>query len=382
MKSQLYDAIIIGGSLAGASCGIGLARQKKKVLILEKDDFPRDKVCGEFLSPGVWKILERLGAAREVARCGSPMDRASIYFPSLSALHFDLPQDTPGFPKGWGISRKRLDAILLSKAKEAGCEILQGVKAERIEKKSGEFRLECLFAGTREKTVYSAKTIVNAAGNLSAFAKPAADSGGGFFGFKAHFKSETSSAAVRLYLFSGGYIGLGSIEDGLTNLCGLCSRKVLSEAKGNPHLILARAARENKAFAGWFEGASQAASWLVCGPVKQGFKKYGPETGFPAGDAFCFLEPFMGQGMTLSMTGGLLAADFIGRGGPRIEDTYSSALRKIYVRRLSWGRLVLLLMHGGRSTGMLLSLARRMPWIWRAAIRSVCRSPAEFHARS
>ena len=57
--------LVVGGGLAGSAAAIAACRQGAQVTIVEKSRLPRHKVCGEFLSPRVFEILQNLGAAAE-----------------------------------------------------------------------------------------------------------------------------------------------------------------------------------------------------------------------------------------------------------------------------------------------------------------------------
>ena len=61
-----FDVAIVGGGPAGASCASFCARAGLRVVVLEREIFPREKVCGDCLNPACWGILRRLGLAERV----------------------------------------------------------------------------------------------------------------------------------------------------------------------------------------------------------------------------------------------------------------------------------------------------------------------------
>ena len=65
-KMENYDAIIVGAGPAGSSCACLLSQQGVKVLLLDKANFPRDKVCGDAIGGKALSVLERLGATEEL----------------------------------------------------------------------------------------------------------------------------------------------------------------------------------------------------------------------------------------------------------------------------------------------------------------------------
>src|SRR5690242_20158868 len=63
---QTFDVAIIGGGPAGSSCAAFCARAGLRTLILDREKFPREKVCGDCLNPSCWPVLKRLGLAERV----------------------------------------------------------------------------------------------------------------------------------------------------------------------------------------------------------------------------------------------------------------------------------------------------------------------------
>ena len=80
METAQYDLIVVGAGPAGSACAITAARAGAKVLLLEKDRFPRQKVCGEFVSPESLGLLhgfledERFRSCPQVASSRIFMD--------------------------------------------------------------------------------------------------------------------------------------------------------------------------------------------------------------------------------------------------------------------------------------------------------------------
>jgi 2-polyprenyl-6-methoxyphenol hydroxylase-like FAD-dependent oxidoreductase len=74
-SKTIHDVIIIGGGPAGATAAAFIASQGHKVLVLEKARFPREKLCGEFISPECVTIFERLGVDRAIRDAGARVIR-------------------------------------------------------------------------------------------------------------------------------------------------------------------------------------------------------------------------------------------------------------------------------------------------------------------
>lgn len=86
-----FDAIIIGAGPAGTAAAIGLALQGRSVAIIERTEFPRRKVCGEFTSAINLDLLDRLGVGDEFRRQAGPEVRRVALFAAGAAVQAPLP---------------------------------------------------------------------------------------------------------------------------------------------------------------------------------------------------------------------------------------------------------------------------------------------------
>src|SRR3954454_23017555 len=104
----IYDVAIAGAGLGGASLALRLARRGLRVALLDPAAFPRDKLCGEYLSPESWSVLDRMGVASEVADAGhQAIRRLRITTPRGRAIETEV-AGPDGLP-GTGLSRSFLD---------------------------------------------------------------------------------------------------------------------------------------------------------------------------------------------------------------------------------------------------------------------------------
>ena len=150
-----YDAIIIGGGPGGSTAGSALAQAGKRVLILEREHFPRFHV-GESLIPfgneelraiGVWPKLERSGFMPKLgAEFVTGNSTASIRILFGRYLH-------PDYAQTFQVERSRFDHLLLDHAVESGCEVWQGTQVKSAELSDDGVKVTCVRAGeTRELT--------------------------------------------------------------------------------------------------------------------------------------------------------------------------------------------------------------------------------------
>jgi flavin-dependent dehydrogenase len=246
---------IIGGSLAGAAAALELLSQGAPVRIFEKSAFPRHKVCGEFLDGAAAAILNVTGA---------PITTSALVWPGVRK-EFTLPRPAVG------LSRFQLDHTLLTRAVEAGAELIP-----------------------EKATPHPAAIVAHGRHARS-------QRGQRLFGYKAHF-SGPPSEAVELYFHSSGYTGINPIEDSLTNVCGLAREEDLRAVQFRVDEFLARQPHTAQRLT----GLQRQLDWLFTGPLF-----YGPtvETaGYPCGDALSFVDPFTGSGMLCAVLTGQLAA--------------------------------------------------------------------------
>src|SRR6478672_6823745 len=117
----MFDVAIVGGGPAGASCGAFCAAAGLRTLILEREKFPREKVCGDCINPACWPVMERLGVAEQIR---------NLPHGALNAVEFiaidgqKLRVDLPGGAKGEiAIKRSHFDHLLLDRARPLGAEV-------------------------------------------------------------------------------------------------------------------------------------------------------------------------------------------------------------------------------------------------------------------
>ncbi len=130
-----YDVIVIGAGPAGSSVSTLLAGSGWRVLLMEKSRFPREKLCGEFISPECLAFFERLGVRdRMLAARPQMISKMVLFAPNGRGIEMPLTWLTNGEAQALGLSRARMDAILLDRVREMGVEVREGFHvAPRLE---------------------------------------------------------------------------------------------------------------------------------------------------------------------------------------------------------------------------------------------------------
>lgn len=274
--------IILGGGLAGSAAAISARRYGAPVTIVEKSNFPRHKVCGEFLSPEVLPILEELGLAQPFLDLQPAlMRRAVLNFGPRREKRFALPEPA------YGLSRYALDQFLIEHARQQGAVVTKDPPAAPPD----------IIAKGRAGLPSSAHTAGRGA------------KGQRLFGFKAHFAGPANDA-VELYFFPGGYTGVNPAENGITNVCGLCTEAVLRQHDFQIESLIS----QMPALAERISPLKRQWDWLFVGPLVFENRLHSGVDAFYAGDALSFVDPFTGSGMLAALHTGSLAGRYAALG--------------------------------------------------------------------
>jgi len=216
-----YDIIIIGAGLAGCSAAIQLADQGFRVLLLEQQQYPTHKLCGEFLSVEVISIFERLGVLDAVRQAGAvPIRHAYITTSTGASFRSQLPG------VALGLSRYQLDWILFQRSRQLGARCLDGTVVQQV---SGDFQQG--FTVTTTQGNFAGRVVLAAYGKCScldrSLSRPFLQQKSPFVAFKAHYTGIDLPNVIELHAFPGGYCGLSAIESGQVNLCWIAHKRAL-----------------------------------------------------------------------------------------------------------------------------------------------------------
>jgi flavin-dependent dehydrogenase len=295
----IYDLIVVGGGPAGTSAAITCARGGAGVLLLERGRFPRHKVCGEFVSAESLDLLASLLASQH-ARVFSE----AIRIPRARVFLDGRTLEAPVAPPAASISRFDLDVALWDSAGQCGVESRQQLSVQDI---SGTSPFLVRTSGGE----FESRALINASGrwsNLNSAPPDAQKSGLKWIGLKGHFAESSPPASVDLYFFDGGYCGVqpADIADGIAHSGGVnaCAMVRADVASNLPEVFLRHPALHERSL-GW-EPLSDPVS---TSPLV--FREPQPERDgvLLVGDAAAFVDPFVGDGISLALRSGRLAGE-------------------------------------------------------------------------
>lgn len=171
VASQLdSDVIVVGAGPAGAAAAVHLARAGIKVILFDWQTFPRDKVCGDFVSPVALLELKKLGITSfSEYRSTNIIREAALYLDGQKLIEHSIPQ-VEGLPSyGRVIPRIKLDEWILHAAHEAGAEVLDGWRVIGFEQDIEGVRV--LVEGTTEVRHFRTQLLIGADGSTSTIAR-------------------------------------------------------------------------------------------------------------------------------------------------------------------------------------------------------------------
>ena len=277
---------IIGAGPAGSAAAIAALQHDASVRLLEKSVFPRHKVCGEFLSPEIAPVLNRLGVWSAFAQAQpAPLKQVNLYF-GAKRKHWKLTEPA------LGLSRYALDDLLVRHALACGAILLRqcGVRE----------------SGARESGAPEAgKTWPDDAPTVVAHGrKTHAPKGSRLFGVKAHFQGPIDDC-VDLFFFSGCYAGVSAVENQTTNVCALAPETLLQAHGFQIDSLLERSLPLRERLA----PLKRQMEWLVTGPLVFRGNFHAPlqQDIYCAGDALGFVDPFTGSGILAALVTGQMA---------------------------------------------------------------------------
>ena len=285
--SRTYDLAVIGGGPAGASAAITAAQLGFKVLLLEAGTFPRHKVCGEFVSGEAFSILEQLFGSEFVLAGAVRVSKARIFLDGESA-------ELSVSPPALSISRYDLDFALWQKATDAGASVLQKISVQQVRRIGDYFAIFADHCEARSRAVIDASGRWSKLRNLQPVIREK------WLGLKGYFYERTASDSCDLYFFPGGYCGVQPLTDRRVNVAAMVRADIARS--------LAQVFARNRDLLARSRNWSAAGESLTTAPVFFSPPRTANREMALAGDAAAFIDPFAGDGISIALHSGKMAA--------------------------------------------------------------------------
>ena len=366
-----YDVAVTGGGLAGLTMSIQLARQGHSVLLFEKERYPFHRVCGEYISLESSPYLKDCGV--DIHALGLPfITRLEVSAPDGGLLQQALPLG------GFGISRYGIDALLAEEARRAGVQVLEQDKVTDIRYHDGIMEI------TARSGHYRSRIAAGSFGKRSnldvKWSRPFVRSNrsklSNYVGIKYHIRYPHPRDTIVLHNFRDGYCGMSAIEDGRSCLCYLTTAANL-ERSGNS---IPRMEKEVLSLNPHLAKIFSEAEFLFPEPLaisQVSFEKKSlvEDHVLLTGDAAGMITPLCGNGMSMAMHGGKIAAslihDFLEQRISRqeMEKNYTRQWRQRFSARLRTGRMIQSAFGKPGLTNLFVKSMRSLPGATRWLIR-------------
>jgi geranylgeranyl reductase family protein len=383
------DVAIVGAGPAGCSTAITLAQRGYHVTLIDRAVFPREKLCGDFLNPINWPVLDQLAVSQDIlARPHNKISAFRITSAGGAEAFSAIPvQGERGF--GLGLRRFHLDHVLLQRAKRAGVSVKDGIKVTGVEKNSPGWQLDMNRHGERFST--RAKVLVGADGRNSAIArqlgvaterlKPATS-----VGFEIQLRGCLGvRGSIEIHQFSGGYAGVARVDESTINLGFAVQRSLLGRSVSFESLrekFLCRNPFLDKLLSASEPLSDLRSAWPVYFPRRRCFGD-----GFLlVGDAARVTEPVTGEGIFFALRSGQLAAATIAAALRDGDESlarlrwYDRACRAEFGARLGLNSLIRVLMYRPKLLSVAIRLLGKRKKLMESLINAVCLPRTSFES--
>ena len=375
--SQIYDVVIIGGGLAGLALAIQLAGKRHKVLVLEKETYPKHKVCGEYISMESKPFLQRLGVALDDMEL-PVINKLQVTDTRGNEISDTLPMG------GFGISRYQLDANLAQLARDAGATLVTKTRADDVQ-----FADELFTVHTKDN-VFTAKLVCGTWGKRSnvdvkmkrRFIAEKSSALNNYVGIKYHIRYPHARDCVALHNFTDGYCGVSPVEEERVCLCYLTTAANLQKSNNDIRKMEADILMKNP----WLERIFRNAEFLYDAPLaisQISFQKKEQvlDHVLLLGDASGMITPLCGNGMSMALHAAKMAEPlidaYIGHRISRsdLEAGYTDEWKSTFSGRIAMGRFVQSNFGKDRTTSLFLRAAKFLPPLRKALIRGTSGKP-------
>jgi menaquinone-9 beta-reductase len=353
--------LIIGGGLAGLTAAIHLSKIGIQVTVIEKNEFPKHKVCGEYISNEVLPYFKWLGITIESLM---PTNIKKLQFSSLngSVINQTLPLG------GFGISRYLLDEFLYKKAIENGCKVIKAT-VETIEFEKDEFTIN-----TSNNNVLKYEIVIGAFGKRSNIDQKLNRDfmlkKSPWLGVKAHYSGNFPNDLVGLYNFKGGYCGVSKVEKDTINICYLADYDTFKKYK-NTDEYQKKVLSQNPILKSIFKEANLLFEKpLTISQISFEKKKSIENHILMIGDTAGLIHPLCGNGMAMAIHSAKIASELVYRyfnkeinSREDLEKKYRNEWNSNFRSRLKMGRFLATILQKQKLSEFLMNILIKFPFL-------------------
>ncbi len=371
MKNK--EVLIIGGGLAGLTAAIHLSKIGLQVSVIEKNEFPKHKVCGEYISNEVLPYLNWLNL--NIANL-NPTNITQLEFSTASGKTIKSVLPLGGF----GISRFALDEYLYKKALENGCKILQD-NVENIQFEDNQF-----IVTTAKKTILKSEIVIGAFGKRSnidqKLNRDFIQKKSYWLAVKAHYSGDFPNNSVGLHNFKGGYCGVSKVEKDIINICYLADYETFKRFK-NIEEYQKSVVSENPHLKVIFEKSKLLFEKpLTISQISFDKKQAVENHILMIGDTAGLIHPLCGNGMAMAIHSAKIVSELVEKyytneikSRNELEEKYIQEWNFNFKKRLKMGRLLSNLLQKQKLSAVLMRILIIFPFLLSKIIKKTHGTP-------
>lgn len=386
-----FDAVVIGAGPAGSAAAILLARAGWTVALLERQAFPRRKVCGECIAASNLPLLATLGLSDALSSIAGPELQLVTLMRGNHEVSAPMP---PGIdlahPWGFALGRETLDTLLLEQARSSGAEVMQPWSLKAVSGEAGAWQCAVRSGTTGRSLVLNASVLIDAHGSWEPLPVQSKEDSrhiprraphrpSDLFGFKSNFtESAHRTSEISVLSLHGGYGGMVVADRGVTTVA-CCIRRDRLNALRRLHggesagdAVQAWLLRESRGVRFALNGATRAGPWLSAGPIRPGVRVGTKNRYFCIGNAAGEAHPILGEGMSMALQSAALLCSHLLKYHPikssseplnqdQVLRSYASDWQRIFGPRMRLAAVFAHMAMEPSTSGALMALVRSWP---------------------
>lgn len=361
---KIYDAIVIGGGVAGLCLAIQLAKKGHCVLVLEQKKYPFHKVCGEYVSMESWRFLEELGVPLTEMKLPK-IDTLNITAPNGYKISSALEMG------GFGISRYTLDHMLSIIAQNENVTLQENSKVVEV------IPINSLYEVKTFAKTYLGKLVAGSYGKTDPFfikgkEKATANE---YVAVKYYVKMNLPENQIELHNFKDGYCGVSKVDNDTYCLCYLTSSKNLAKCNNDIKLLEALVLKKNPYLQKYFSEATFLFEKpLVISNIQFKQKATYKQGVFLLGDSAGVIAPLSGNGMSIAMRSSQMLSHHISNylngliTKEELIRSYTKEWGQNFANRINAGRYLHYLLGSKLVTLITLKILNRTPRLFKKLI--------------
>lgn len=326
--AEVADVVVVGGGPGGSTLASLVAMQGHRVIVLEKEKFPRYQIGESLLPSTIHGICRLIGASEEISKAGFMLKRGGTFKwganPDPWTFSFSISQKMAGETSyAYQVERSKFDKILLDNAARVGADVRENCAVTDVLSDDNRVRGVLYSGDDGVQHRIDAKYVVDASGNKSHIYKNT----GGVRRYSEFFRSialfgyfegakrlpPPNSGNILCVAFDSGWFWYIPLSDTLTSVGAVVRSEMANKIQGNPEEALRGLIGECPMIAEHLRDAERVTDGSYGQlRVRKDYSYHNTQMCTPGmvlvGDAACFVDPVFSSGVHLATYGALLAA--------------------------------------------------------------------------